>query len=74
MSRHERFRPDSRLIHGIGSLSQTIFEGGKLRGQLQLSKEAKEEMLLNYQKAIATAFHDVSNALIAVNKRRVARE
>ena len=31
-------------------------------------------MVLDYQKAIATAFHDVSNALIAVNKQRAARE
>ena len=30
--------------------------------------------MLNYQKTIATAFHDVSNALIAVNKQRDARE
>ena len=68
------FSPEGRLIYGIGSLTQPIFEGGKLRGQLQLSKETKEEMVLNYQKTIATAFHDVSNALIAVNKQRAARE
>ena len=30
-------------------------------------------MVLNYQRAIATGFHDVSNALIAVNKQRAAR-
>jgi len=68
------FSPDGGLIYGIGSLTQPLFEGGKLRGQLQLSKETKEEMVVNYQKTIATAFHDVSNALIAVNKQRAARE
>jgi multidrug efflux system outer membrane protein len=68
------FDPDSRVIAGLGSLTQPIFEGGKLRGQLQLSKETKQEMVVNYQKTIATAFHDVSNALIAVNKQRAARE
>lgn len=68
------FDPDSRLIYGIGSLTQPIFEGGKLRGQLQLSEETKKEMLLNYQKTIAGAFRDTSNALIAVNKQRAARE
>jgi multidrug efflux system outer membrane protein len=62
------------LIYGIGSLTQPIFEGGKLRGQLQLSEETKKEMVLNYQKTIATAFRDVSNALVAVNKQRAARE
>jgi outer membrane protein, multidrug efflux system len=68
------FDPSSRLIYGIGSLTQPIFEGGKLRGQLQLSERTKEEMVLNYQKTIAGAFRDVSNALVAVNKQRAARE
>jgi outer membrane protein, multidrug efflux system len=68
------FDPDSRLIYGIGSLTQPIFEGGKLRGQLQLSEHTKEEMLLNYRKTIAGAFRDVSNALVAVDKERAARE
>ena len=68
------FDPDSRLIYGIGSLTQPIFEGGKLRGQLQFSERQKEELVLNYQKTIAGAFRDVSNALIAVNKQRAARE
>ena len=68
------FDPDSRLIYGIGTLTQPIFEGGKLRGQLQLSEETKKEMVLSYQKTIAGAFHDTSNALIAVKKQHAARE
>jgi len=68
------FDPNSKLIYGIGSLTQPIFQGGKLRGQLQLSQREKEEMVINYQKTIAGAFRDVSNALIAVNKQRAARE
>ena len=67
------FSPESRLIYGIGSLTQPIFEGGKLRGQLQLSKDTKQEMVLNYEKTIETAFRDVSNALIAVNKQKATR-
>lgn len=66
--------PGSRLIYGIGSLTEPIFEAGKLRGQLQLSQQQKEEMLLNYEKTIDGAFRDVSNALIAVNKERATRE
>jgi multidrug efflux system outer membrane protein len=68
------FDASGKTIYGIGSLTQPIFEGGKLRGQLKLSRETKEEMVLNYQKTIATAFRDVSNALIALNKQRVYRE
>ncbi|MGA2419301.1 MAG: efflux transporter outer membrane subunit [Candidatus Acidiferrum sp.] len=64
----------SKTIYGIGTLTQPIFEGGKLRGQLKLSRETKEEMVINYQKTIAGAFRDVSNALIALNKQRAYRE
>jgi multidrug efflux system outer membrane protein len=68
------FDPAGKTIYGIGSLAQPLFEGGKLRGQLQLSQQTKEEMVLSYQKTIAGAFRDVSNALIALNKQRAYRE
>jgi multidrug efflux system outer membrane protein len=68
------FEPNSRLIYGIGALTQPIFQGGKLRGQLRLSEETKKEMVLNYQQTIAGAFRDASNALIAVKKQRTSRE
>jgi outer membrane protein, multidrug efflux system len=68
------FDPSGKTIYGIGSLTQPLFEGGKLRGQLNLSKETKQEMVLSYQKTIAGAFRDVSNALVALNKQRVYRE
>jgi multidrug efflux system outer membrane protein len=68
------FDPAGKTIYGIGSLAQPLFEGGKLRGQLQLSQETQKEMVLTYQKTIAGAFRDVSNALIALNKQRAYRE
>jgi outer membrane protein, multidrug efflux system len=68
------FDPAGKTIYGIGALTQPLFEGGKLRGQLQLSQQAKEEMALNYEKTIAGAFRDVSNALITLNKQRSNRE
>ncbi|HTV81006.1 MAG TPA: efflux transporter outer membrane subunit [Acidobacteriaceae bacterium] len=68
------FDPAGHTIYGLGSLVQPIFEGGRLRGQLQLSEHEEEELVLNYQKTIAGAFRDVSNALIALNKQRASRE
>jgi multidrug efflux system outer membrane protein len=68
------FSTGSQTIYGLGSLTQPIFAGGKLRGQLHLSKATEQEMVLNYQKTIAGAFRDASNALIALNKQRVYRE
>jgi len=67
------FDTSSKTIYGIGSLTQPIFEGGKLRGQLNLSKATQQEMLITYQKTIAGAFRDVSNALIALNKQKAYR-
>ena len=67
------FGSNSRTIYGIGQLAQPLFEGGKLKGQLELSKETEKELVLNYQKTIAGAFRDVSNALIALNKQRAYR-
>ena len=68
------FSSNSRTIYGIGQLAQPLFEGGKLRGQMKLSEATKQEMVLNYQKTIAGAFRDVSNALIAQTKQRAYRE
>jgi outer membrane protein, multidrug efflux system len=68
------FDTSGKTIYGLGTVTQAIFEGGKLRGQLHLAEATKEEMVLNYQKTIAGAFRDVSNALIASNKQRVYRE
>ncbi len=68
------FDTAGKTIYGIGTLTQPLFAGGKLRGQLELSEQTKEEMVLNYQKTIAQAFRDVSNALIALKKQRDYRE
>ncbi|HEX4038112.1 MAG TPA: efflux transporter outer membrane subunit [Acidobacteriaceae bacterium] len=68
------FDPSGHTIYALASLTQPLFEGGKLRGQLQFSQDEKEEMVLNYQKTIAGAFRDVSNALIALDKTRATRE
>lgn len=68
------FDTAGKTIYGIGTLTQPLFAGGKLRGQLELSEQTKEEMVLNYRKTIAQAFRDVSNALIALKKQREYRE
>jgi multidrug efflux system outer membrane protein len=68
------FDTAGKTIYGIGTLTQPIFAGGKLRGQLELSEQTRQEMVLNYQKTISQAFRDVSNALIALKKQREFRE
>ncbi len=67
------FDPGGRTIYGYSTLAQPLFAGGRISGQYELSKRQKDELVLAYQRSILTAFRDVSNALIAVNKQRDAR-
>lgn len=60
-----------------GAISQPLFTGGRLRNNLKEAEATQQEMVFNYQKTIASAFRDVSNALIAYQKSkedRIAQE
>jgi multidrug efflux system outer membrane protein len=57
-----------------GSLTQTIFDAGKLRNNLRLSEAEKQEEVLTYQRTIQQAFESVSDALIALEKYREYRK
>lgn len=56
-----------------GSITQPIFEGGRLRSNVRLAEAQHEELLLTYQQTIQGAFRDVSNALVAYRKFREFR-
>jgi len=62
------FKPDSMLWSIAGSLTQPIFEGGRLMGALDLQKARYDELLQNYRKAVVAAFTDVEDTLIAVQQ------
>jgi outer membrane protein, multidrug efflux system len=58
-------------------VSQPIFTGGALRGNLRLAQSQHRQELIAYQQAIQLAFRDVSDALIGYQKLhqvRVAQE
>jgi outer membrane protein, multidrug efflux system len=46
-------------------VSQPIFTGGALRGNLRVAKSQHQQALIAYQQAIQRAFGDVSDAIIA---------
>ena len=50
------------------SLTQPIFEGGRLKSNLRLTEAQREQTSLTYQQTIQGAFRDVSNALVAYRK------
>jgi multidrug efflux system outer membrane protein len=67
---------DSKNLYwyASGSVTQPIFDAGKLRNNLRLSEAEKQEEVLTYQRTIKQAFESVSNALIALEKFREFRE
>jgi len=56
-----------------GTLTQPIFEGGRLKSGVRLAEAQHEQLLLAYQQTIQGAFRDVSNALVAYRKNREFR-
>jgi outer membrane protein, multidrug efflux system len=60
------FRPESTIVSLLAGLTQPIFDGYNLQGQLDLERARQDELLQNYRKSIISAFADVENALIAV--------
>src|SRR5712664_3206317 len=60
-----------------GQITQPIFEGGRLRGNLRQAQSQERQELIAYKQAIQLAFRDVSDALIGYEKYhqvRVAQE
>ena len=47
----------------VGSLTQPIFNGRRLRTQMEVAKAQQEQALLNYKQALLTAGREVSDAL-----------
>ncbi len=60
--------------YAAGSISEPIFDGGRIRNNYRLSKAQEQETLLEYQKAILNAFKDVSNSLVSYKETRERRE
>lgn len=58
-------------IYGIAiGLTQTLFDGGALRGQLELTRARREELLANYRAAILAALQDTETSLSALQRNR----
>jgi multidrug efflux system outer membrane protein len=55
------------------SVTQPIFEGGRLKSNVRLAEAQHEQMFLTYQQTIQGAFRDVSNGLVSYRKNREFR-
>jgi multidrug efflux system outer membrane protein len=56
-----------------GEVSQPIFTGGALRGNLRLAKSENQQALIGYRQTIQRAFGEVSDALIGYEKLHEVR-
>jgi outer membrane protein TolC len=62
----------------VGSLTQPIFDGGKILGNFEFTKARQDELLQTYRKTVVQSFADVDNALVSIRettaKLRLQRE
>ncbi|MGE0060811.1 MAG: efflux transporter outer membrane subunit [Xanthobacteraceae bacterium] len=63
--------PQSAFYSAAAGLTQPIFQGGLLLGNLDLQKGRQDELLQAYRKAVISGFADVETALDAI--RQTAR-
>ena len=60
----------ARVWAFAGSVSVPIFTAGSISGQVQQAEAQQQQALFKYQQAIQSAFQDVDDALISVQKSR----
>jgi NodT family efflux transporter outer membrane factor (OMF) lipoprotein len=60
--------PASRVYAFSAGLTQPIFHGGALRGQVAYSNARYTELLTTYHKTVITAFSNVEGALVAARQ------
>jgi multidrug efflux system outer membrane protein len=60
--------PPNRVYAAAAGLTQPIFHGGALRGQVAFSKARYTELLTTYHKTVLTAFSNVEDALVAAQQ------
>ena len=57
----------------VGSVAQTLFDGGRITSRIAVQNAVQEQALIAYEKSLLTSFEDVENALTAyaVGRERV---
>ncbi|WP_243444677.1 efflux transporter outer membrane subunit [Sphingosinicella humi] len=58
----------------FGGLSQSLFEGGRLRSQVRSQEAAAEAALASYRQSVLVALEDVENGLLALDAAQRRQE
>jgi NodT family efflux transporter outer membrane factor (OMF) lipoprotein len=62
------FQPHAAFFSMVGSLTQPIFDGGRILGNFEFTKAKQDELLQTYRKTVVQAFADVDNALYSIRQ------
>ena len=65
------FQPHAAFFSMVGSLTQPIFEGGRLLGNFEFTKARQDELLQAYRKTVVQSFADVDNALTSIRETTI---
>ena len=61
---------DSLTRSLLGSVSATLFDGGRIRQNIEIQNAIQEQALVNYEKTVLTALEEVENALVSYANSR----
>jgi NodT family efflux transporter outer membrane factor (OMF) lipoprotein len=62
------FQPHAAFFNVVGSLTQPIFDGGRILGNFEFTKARQDELLQTYRKTVVQSFADVDNALVSIRQ------
>jgi outer membrane protein, multidrug efflux system len=62
------FQPQAAFFNVVGSLTQPIFDGGRILGNFEFTKARQDELLQIYRQTVIQSFADVDNALVAIRE------
>ncbi len=57
-----------------GGVAATLFDGGRLRQQVEIQSAVQEQALVSYEATVLTALEEVENALVALANSRSREE
>jgi NodT family efflux transporter outer membrane factor (OMF) lipoprotein len=65
------FQPHAAFFSMVGSLTQPIFDGGRILGNFEFTKARQDELLQIYRKTVVQSFADVDNALTSIRETTI---
>ena len=58
------------LGSGSGTITQTLFDRGRIRQQIEIQNAVQEQAVISYESTVLTALQDVEDALVSFEKNR----